>query len=34
MKAESRPESWITKDLEEWKAKRKEKEKELKRKYS
>ncbi|MCK4455815.1 MAG: hypothetical protein KAU99_05655 [Thermoplasmata archaeon] len=34
MKAEGRPESWITKDLEEWKAKRKEKEKELKRKYS
>jgi hypothetical protein len=34
MKAEGRPESWINKDLEEWKAKRKEKEKELKRKHS
>ena len=34
MKAEGRPESWITKDVEEWKAKRKEKEKELRRKYS
>lgn len=34
MKAEGRPESWISKDVEEWKAKRKEKEKELKRKYS
>ncbi len=34
MMAEGRPESWISKDVEEWKAKRKEKEKELKRKYS
>lgn len=34
MKAEGRPDSWISKDVEEWKAKRKEKEKELKRKYS
>jgi hypothetical protein len=34
MKAEGRPESWINKDVEEWKAKRKKKEKELKRKYS
>jgi hypothetical protein len=34
LKAEGRPDSWISKDVEEWKAKRKEKEKELKRKYS
>jgi hypothetical protein len=34
MKAEGRPESWISKDIEDWKKKRKEKEKELKRKYS
>ncbi len=34
MKSEGRPESWISRDVEEWKAKRKEKEKERKRKYS
>lgn len=34
MKAEGRPESWISKDIEDWEKRRKEKEKELKRKYS
>lgn len=34
MKAEGRPESWISKDIEDWEKRRKEKEKELRRKYS
>ncbi|MFQ6127943.1 MAG: hypothetical protein ACE5QW_03475 [Thermoplasmata archaeon] len=34
MKAEGRPKSWILKDIEDWKMRRKEKEKELKRKYA
>lgn len=34
MEADGRPESWIKKDVEEWKEKRKRKRKELLRKYS
>ncbi|MFQ6106350.1 MAG: hypothetical protein ACE5QF_02000 [Thermoplasmata archaeon] len=33
MKAEGRPEAWISKDIEDWKIRRREKEKELKRQY-